>query len=149
MVSSIWRFSAFSNSSRSWNRSSISTFTYQAVIGSYTRFFFISNTFISKARLKLAKKSSKCWGTRWGWTFVIWKLSTFFNHIIKTIGHILKNKTKKKCVCVHKITRLIITKMKMKIKSRSYRKDINRPRSRHGHKQSVSVWWCLYVLSNT
>ena len=32
--------------------------------------------------------------------------------------------------------RLIIIKMKMKMKNRSHRYDINRPRSRHGHKYS-------------
>ena len=33
--------------------------------------------------------------------------------------------------------RLIIMKMKVKIKNRSHRYDINRPRSRHGHKFSI------------
>ena len=36
---------------------------------------------------------------------------------------------------------------------RSHKYDTSRPRSRHGHKlvntKSVSVWWCLYVLSKT
>ena len=54
----------------------------------------------------------------------------------KIIGHILKNKQKNKCVCIHEIIRLIIMKMKMKMKNRSHRYDINRPRSRHGHKYS-------------
>ena len=44
-------------------------------------------------------------------------------------------------------------KMKMKIKNRSYRYDINGPRSRHGHKYSKYrkglVWWCLCLSSNT
>ena len=39
-------------------------------------------------------------------------------------------------VCIHEIIRLIIMKMKMKMKNRSYRYDINRLRSRHGHKYS-------------
>ena len=52
----------------------------------------------------------------------------------KIIGHILKNKQKKKCVCIHEIIRLIIIKMKMKMKNRSQRYIINRPRSRCGHK---------------
>ena len=37
------------------------------------------------------------------------------------IGYILKNKQKNKCVCIHKIIRLIIVKIKMKMKNRSYR----------------------------
>ena len=52
----------------------------------------------------------------------------------KPIGHVLKKKQKNKCVCVHKIIRLILLKKKMKIKNRSHRHDINKPRARHGHK---------------
>ena len=40
----------------------------------------------------------------------------------------------------------------MKMKNRSHRYDKNRPRPRPGHEckwKSVTVWWCLYVLSNT
>ena len=54
----------------------------------------------------------------------------------KITGDIVKNKQKKKCACVHEISGLIIMKMKMKMKNRSYRYDINGPRSRHGHKYS-------------
>ena len=54
----------------------------------------------------------------------------------KIMGHILKNKQKNKCVYIHEIMRLIIIKRKMKMKNRSHRYDINRPRSRHGHKHS-------------
>ena len=52
----------------------------------------------------------------------------------KIIGYILKNKQKNKCF--NKIIRLIIMKMKMKMKKRSHRHNINRPRSRRGHKYS-------------
>ena len=54
----------------------------------------------------------------------------------KITGHILKNKQKNKCVCIHEIKGLITTKMKMNVKNRSHRYDINRPRSRHRHKYS-------------
>ena len=54
----------------------------------------------------------------------------------KKIGHILKNKQKKNCVCINEIIRLIIIKMKMKMKNRSHRYDRNTPRSRHGYKYS-------------
>ena len=50
------------------------------------------------------------------------------------IGHILKNKEKNTCVCIHEIIRLIIMKMKMKTKNRQQRYDMNKPRSGHGHK---------------
>ena len=85
----------------------------------------------------------------------LWKFEKII-HILsprydpKMMWHILKNKQKSKLVFTHEITWLIIMKLKMKVKDRSHRLDMNRPRSRHGHKYSkyVSVWWCLYVLSN-
>ena len=39
-------------------------------------------------------------------------------------------------VSIHETTRLIIMKMKMKMKNRSKRYEINRPKTRHGHKSS-------------
>ena len=57
-------------------------------------------------------------------------------HHPKIMRHILKNKQNNNCVCFHKIIRLTITKMEMKIKNKSYRYDINRLRSRHGHTYS-------------
>ena len=39
-------------------------------------------------------------------------------------------------VCIHENIRLIIIKMKMKMKKKTNRYDINRLRSRHGHKYS-------------
>ena len=56
----------------------------------------------------------------------------------KIIRYVLKNKQKNKCVCIHEVIRLIIMKIKMKMKNRSHRRDINRPRSRHGQKYSKS-----------
>ena len=47
------------------------------------------------------------------------------------IGHNLKNKKKKKRVCIHEIIRLIIVKMMTKMKNRSHRHALNSPRSRH------------------
>ena len=54
----------------------------------------------------------------------------------KVIGHILKNKQKDRCVCIHEIKRLIIMKVKVKMESRLHRFDMNKPGSRHGHKYS-------------
>ena len=39
-------------------------------------------------------------------------------------------------VSIHETTRLIIMKMKMKMKNRPQRYEINRPKTRHGHKSS-------------
>ena len=47
-----------------------------------------------------------------------------------------KNKQKKKGVCIHETMRLIIMKMKSKVKNRSHRYDINRPRARPEYKCS-------------
>ena len=70
-------------------------------------------------------------------------------HILhaKIIEHIIENKKKNKCVWIHDIVRLIITKMKMKLRNRSHRYDINRPRSRHGPRYS-KYKKCLQHLSN-
>ena len=111
--------------------------------------FFISNTFISNARLKLAKNQANA---------KLHPEAEFYSylkiiHILypryhpKVIGHILKNKLKNKRVFIHDITRLIIMKMKMKMKNKSHR-----PRSRHEHKYS-KYKKCLgiimlYVLSS-
>ena len=40
------------------------------------------------------------------------------------------------CVCIHEIIGLIPMKMKISVKNRSHIYNINRPRSRHGHKYS-------------
>ena len=52
------------------------------------------------------------------------------------MGHILKNKQKNKCVYIHEITGLIKMKMKINMKNRSYRYDINGLRSRQSYKYS-------------
>ena len=57
-------------------------------------------------------------------------------HHPKIIGHIIKNNQKCKSVFIYKTARLIIKKIKMKMKNRSHRYEINRPRSRHEHKYS-------------
>ena len=54
----------------------------------------------------------------------------------KNIGKYSKNKQKTKCVCFHEIIRLMMTKVETKMKNRSHRYDINRPRFRHGRKYS-------------
>ena len=43
------------------------------------------------------------------------------------MGHIPKNKQRNKCTCIHKIIRLILMKLKMEMKNRSHRYDLNRP----------------------
>ena len=89
-----------------------------------TRFFYVSNTFISNARLKLAEIKQKLGNTL--------KLNLCYLKIIrsphpryhpKTIGDILKMYKKQ--------VRLTI-KMRLKLKNRSHRYDITKSRPRHG-----------------
>ena len=54
----------------------------------------------------------------------------------KITGHILTNKKKNKCICIHGIIRETTMKMKIKMKNRSYRYNIFRPWSRYSHKYS-------------
>ena len=65
----------------------------------------------------------------------------------KVIGHTLKNKQKNKCVFIHDITWLIIMKTKMKLKNRSHRHGINRPRSRNGHKYAKYEKYLKMIMS--
>ena len=48
-------------------------------------------------------------------------------------------------VFIHQIIELFIMKMKMEMKNRSHRYDINRPRSRNEHKYS-KYKKCLHVM---
>ena len=106
-------------------------------ITTYTH-FFISNTFISNASVKLAKKIKQMLSSNLMLNFCYLK----FIHILhphyhpKILEHILKNKQKNMYVCLHEIIRLIIIKMRLKMKNRSHRCNINRLRSWHGHKYS-------------
>ena len=119
--------------------------------------FFISNTFISNARLKskeIKQKIKQMLRSTMRLNYCYLKII----HILhpryhqKLIGHILKHKKENKCVCIHKIILLIVMKMKMKVKNRSHRYDTKRLGlyidTNMVNIKSVSVWWLLYVLSN-
>ena len=98
-----------------------------------TRFFLISNTFLSHAKLKLANNQVNVSNTlrpKLCCLKIIHILHLRYHPTI--LGHILKNKQKNKFVYIHEITRLIIMKMEMKLENRSHRYVINRPTSRHG-----------------
>ena len=75
--------------------------------------FFISNIFISNARPKLGKNQAN---TKQHHEAEL-LLFENYSHSSSTLGHILKNKEKNNCACVHEIMRLII----MKMKNRSHR----------------------------
>ena len=59
--------------------------------------------------------------------------STFSSKNYRTYS---KKQAKNTYVCIHKIIKVIVMKMKMKTRNKSNRFDINRPRSRQGHKYS-------------
>ena len=52
----------------------------------------------------------------------------------KNDGTYSKKCTKNKCVCINEVILSMIMKVRQKIKNRSHRYNINRPRPRHGHK---------------
>ena len=111
--------------------------------------FFMSNPFISKARLKLAKNQANATQHPEA------KLLLFenYSHSLSTLSsnHNMaysKKKQKSKCVCIHEIVRLIIIKMKINMKKRLHRHNINRPRSRHRHKYS-KYEKCLTMVMRT
>ena len=74
--------------------------------------FLISNTSISNARLKLAKNQANSNNAlRLNFSYLKLIHILYQRYHPKVIGHLLKNKRKNKCDCIHKITRLIIMKM--------------------------------------
>ena len=73
----------------------------------------------------------------------------------KMIGNV-KKKSKYKCVCFNDVIRLMAMKVRLKMKNRSKRYDINRPRPRHGpeftiYKMYLSIMMLICIkqhLSN-
>ena len=63
-------------------------------------FLFISNTFISNARLKLAKNQTSANQHPEAEPLLF---ENFSHSLVRVIGHILKNKQKIKCVCIQEI----------------------------------------------
>ena len=109
-------------------------------------FCFISNTFVSNIRLKLTKNQTKVMEHPEA------KLLLFENYSLST--SMLSSKTnmrypkkcaKHKCACFNEIMWLIIMKIRLKMKDGSHRCDINRTRSRHGHKYTKNKM-CLSMM---
>ena len=85
--------------------------------------FCISNTFISSAGQKVAKKANVKENLQV--EFFLFENYSHFSStlLLKIIGHILKKKQVNKWVCFHDIMRLIIVKIDMRMKNRSRRCD--------------------------
>ena len=92
--------------------------------------FFISNTFIKNSSLKLAKNQANAKQHPES------ELLLFenYSHSSSTLSY--TNNRIMKITSVSVFIPLIIMKMKIKLKNGSHRYDINRPRSRNGHKYS-------------
>ena len=95
--------------------------------------FFVSNTSISNARLKLLNVKQQPEAE----LFLLENYSHFSSKLSSKINRTFCKKKKKKkqnknCICIREIIQLAIMKMKTKKKNRSHRYDINRCRSRHG-----------------
>ena len=127
-------------------------FTYRKIVVSYhfnlyvvhTFLFFISNTFISNVKLKLAKNQANA-KHHCQLNFCCYSQSSFILSSKNNRTH-SKKKKKNMYVCIHETIYLIMVKMLMKMKNWWHRHDINSLRSRDiVNKRIVSVWWCLYV----
>ena len=99
--------------------------------------FFKSNTFISNARLKLAKNQANAEQHPEAELLLLENYSYSSSTLsCKSNRTYSKNKQKSKCVCIHHIIQLII----MKMKNRPPRYDINRPKPRYSaHKKSLKM----------
>ena len=112
--------------------------------------FLKSNTFMSNARLKLAKNQANIRNTlrlNFCYLKIIHILHPRYHP--KIIGHILKNKLKNNYVCV-RLYNWSSWKWRRKWKQ-DHRSDINRPRPRHGHKynnyqKSLSMMMMLICI---
>ena len=107
------------------NKSQVEEQKTQTIADSSTRFFLISNTFISNARLKLTKSQVNAKQHLEAKLLknlkIIHSSSTLSPKNNRAYS---KNKQNSRSVCFHEI---IIIKMEMKMKNRSHKDDINRP----------------------
>ena len=118
----------------------------EAVMQTYT-LFFISNTFISNAWLKLAKNQAKAK------QHPEVELLIFENYLLSSPRLPSQNNWRypKKCiktkfVCFNEVIWLMTMKMGLK-KNRSHKYDINRPRPRHWH-EYTKYKMCLNLMMN-
>ena len=111
--------------------------------------FFISNIFIGNIMLKVAKNQTKA--TQYPEAkFLLFKDYLLFSTTLSSKSNRAYSKIvqNSKCVCFNEIISLII--MKMKMKKRSQRYDINRLRHSHGqkctkYKRCLSMMTFIYI----
>ena len=93
--------------------------------------FFISNTFIGWNCQKIKQMLSNTLRLNFCYLKITHSLHPRYHPKLRDI---LKNKQKKKYVCIHEIIQLTIMKTKIKMKIKSNRYHTNRPRSRNKYK---------------
>ena len=97
--------------------------------------FFMSNTFISNARLKLTKNQARANQHPEAEPLQFQDYSLYSSTLkSKNNWCYFKKSAKHKCVCFNKMNWLVLTKIKLKLKNRSYTYDINKSRFTHGKK---------------
>ena len=97
--------------------------------------FFISNTFRSNARLKLVKNQGKAKEHPEAELLLLENYSLTSSSLSsKNNRRYSKKIIKNKYVCLNEVIWLITMKKMLKMKKRSHRYDINRPRPTNGHK---------------
>ena len=101
--------------------------------------FFISNTFISNARLKLGKNQGKAKQQPEAELLLFETYSLSIPTLsYKNSWRYSKNLQKTSSyVCLSKVIQLMTIKMRLETKNRSHRYGITRPRPTHGHKYTT------------
>ena len=100
------------------NKTFLKTFATVSTKESKYTLFYISNNYISNARQKIKQMLSNTLRLKFYYLKIVPILHPRYHP--KIIGHILKNKQKNKCVCIHNIIRSITMKMKIIINNRSH-----------------------------
>ena len=97
--------------------------------------FFISITFISNTRLKLAKNQASA-KQHPDAELLLFENYSHSSPTLSSKNNMRYSENISKRTSASVFIRLIVIKMKLKMKSRSHGYNINRPRSRYGHKYS-------------
>ena len=110
--------------------------------------------FISNDRLKFTKNQAKANQHPEAEHLLFENYSFSSSMLLSKNNRYSKKCTKNKYVCLNEFVWLMTMKIRLKMKNRSHRYSINRPRARHSYKYTniliikFDSWW-LYVWSNT
>lgn len=98
-----------------WNYETKWNYCFAAVVVALHAFFYKQH-FNKQHPPEIGKKNQANVSTIWNWPFAFENYIFYQRYQPKIKGHILKNKQRNKCVCIHEILGLTIMKMKMKMK---------------------------------